>query len=220
MNLRKFIIIATLFYTATAVVALGFISNWFREGLALGESVIVTTLVLGVIAAVIVAIIAWWKDNEWLAVVLVAIILGSGWYVAQTHHKAYGEWLPSLAPAEVETSGTATLNVNGQNLSYRLELHNPGTVAHREYLIVTRAGQERRIRLPLFDDARSGYVSAKTPADWIVLHPTENTDVVRAETGRFLFVRKSFRVDLRTGEATALAVKPENQAEQRPPRQT
>jgi hypothetical protein len=95
-------------------------------------------------------------------------------------------------------------------LSYRLELHNPGTVAHREFLIVTRGGQERRIRLPVFDDARSGYVSAKAPSDWIVLHPTSDADVVQAETGRFLFARKSFRVNLRTGEVSALAVKSEN----------
>jgi hypothetical protein len=48
--------------------------------------------------------------------------------------------------------------------------------------------------------ARSGYVSAKTPSDWIVLQPTADADVVQAETGRFLFARKSFRVNLRTGE--------------------
>lgn len=208
--MRKFVVIITLLYIAAVAAALGFLSDWFREGLALGESVIATTLALSAIAAVIVAVIAYWKDNEWLAVVLVAIILGSGWYVAKTHHKAYGEWFPSFTSAEVETSGTATLNANGQNLSYRLELHHPGTVAHREFLIVTRGSQERRIRLPVFDDARSGSVSAKSPGDWIVLQPTEDTDVYRAETGRFLFVRKSFRVNLRTGEVTVLAVKSES----------
>ena len=208
--MRKFVVIVTLLYIAAVAVALGYLSNWFREGLALGESVIATTLALSAIAAVIVAIIAYWKDNEWLAVVLVAIILGSGWYVGKAHHKAYGEWFPSFESAEVETSGTATLNANGQNLSYRLELHNPGTVAHREYLVVTRGGKDQRIRLPVFDDARSGYVSAKAPGDWIVLHPTADTDVYRAETGRFLFVRKSFRVNLQTGEVTALAVKSQN----------
>jgi hypothetical protein len=208
--MKKLIVIITVLYTAVAVAALGFLSNWFREGLALGESVIVTTLLLSLPAVLLIGVIAWWKDNEWLAVVLVAIILGSSWYVAKTHHAAYGEWFPSLASAEVETSGNATLNTNGQNLSYRLELHNPGTVAHREYLVVTRGGQEQRIRLPVFDDTRSGYVSAKTPSDWIVLLPTENTDVYRAETGHFLFVRKSFRVNLRTGEVSALAVKSEN----------
>lgn len=208
--MRKFIVIITLLYTAVAVAALGIISNWFREGIAFGESVIVTALLLSLPAVLLVAVIAWWKDNEWLAVVLVAIILGSGWYVAKTHHDAYGEWLPSLASAEVETSGNATLNTNGQNISYRLELHNPGTVAHREYLVVTRGGQERRIRLPVFDDTRSGYVSAKTPNDWIVLHPTEDVDLFRVETGRFLFVRKSFRVNLRTGKITILAAKSEN----------
>ena len=41
--MRKFVVIITLLYT---VAARGFISNWFRDQLTLGESVIVTTLVL------------------------------------------------------------------------------------------------------------------------------------------------------------------------------
>lgn len=208
--MRKFIVIVTLLYTAAAVVALGFLSNWFREGLTFGESVIVTTLVVSLPAVLLVAISAYWKYNEWLTILLVAVIIGSGGYVLKTHHDAYGEWLPSFTPTEVETSGTATLNINGQNLSYRLELHNPGTVTHREYLVVMRGGKDQKIRLPLFDDARSGYVSAKAPGDWIVLHPTEDVDLFRAETGRFLFARKSFRVNLRTGEVTALATKSQN----------
>jgi hypothetical protein len=206
--MRKFIVIITLLYTLAAVAALGFISNWFRDQLTLGESVIVTTLVLSLPTVLILAVIAYWNEhNQWFTLLLVVVILGSSGYVIKTHHDAYGEWLPSPVSAEVETSGTATLNTNGQNMLYRLELHNPGTVAHREYLVVTRSGQERRIRLPVFDDARSGYVSAKAPSDWIVLHPTTDADVVQAETGRFLFVRKSFLVNLRTGEVTALAMK-------------
>jgi hypothetical protein len=38
----------------------------------------------------------------------------------------------------------------------------------------------------------------------------QDADVVQAETGRFLFVRKSFRVNLQTGEVTALAMKSQN----------
>ena len=209
--MKKLIVIITVLYTVAAVAALGFISNWFRDQLTLGESVIVTTLVLSLPTVLILAVIAYWNEhNQWLTLILVVVILGSSGYVIKTHHDAYGEWLPSPASADAETSGTATLNTNGQNLSYRLELHNPGTVAHREYLVVTRGGQERRIRLPVFDDARSGYVSAKAPSDWIVLHTTPDADVVQAETGRFLFVRKSFRVNLRTGEVTVLSMKLQN----------
>jgi hypothetical protein len=150
---------------------------------------------------------AWWKYNEWLTLLLVAVILGAGGYVLKLHHDAYGEWLPTHVSADTETSGTAVLNAHGQTVRYRLELHNPGTVAHREYLVVTRAGQERRIRLPVFGDARSGYVSAKTPNDWIVLRPTPDANVYTAETGQFLFVRKSFQVNLQMGEAVALSGK-------------
>jgi hypothetical protein len=60
----------------------------------------------------------------------------------------------------------------------------------------------------LFGDARSGYVSAKNPNDWIVLRPTPDADVYTAETGGFLFVRKSFTVDLLTGKVTAASSLP------------
>lgn len=206
--MRKFIVIITLLYTAAAVAALGFISNWFREGLALGESTIVTTLVISVPAALLIAILAWWKYNEWLTLVLVAVILGTGGYVLKRHHDAYGEWLPTQLSADTETSGTAVLNAHDQTIRYRLELHNPGTVSHREYLIVMRDGREQRIRLPLFGDARSGYVSAKNPNDWIVLRPTSDANVYAAETGGFLFIRKSFTIDLQTGKVTAASTLP------------
>jgi hypothetical protein len=206
--MRKFIVIITLLYTAAAVAALGFISNWFREGLALGDSAIVTTLAISVPAALLIAILAWWKYNEWLTLLLVAVIFGAGGYALKLYHDAYGEWLPTNVSADTETSGTAMLNAHGRTIRYRLELHNPGTVAHREYLVVTRDGREQRIRLPLFGDARSGYVSAKNPNDWIVLRPTADTDVYTAETGQFLFVRKSFTVDLQAEKVTAVSSLP------------
>ncbi|MEW6331421.1 MAG: hypothetical protein AB1560_08180 [Pseudomonadota bacterium] len=206
--MRKFIVTITLLYTAAAVAALGFISDWFREALAFGDSAIVMTLAISVPTALLLAILAWWKDNEWLAVLLAAVILGAGGYALKLHHDAYGEWLPTNVSADTETSGTAMLNAHGQTLRYRLELHNPGSVTHREYLVITRGDEQRRIRLPLFGDARSGYVSAKSPADWIVLRPTPDANVYAAETGPFLFVRKSFTVDLRAGKATAVSSLP------------
>ena len=208
--MKKLIVISTTLHTIAAVAALGFISNWFRDALTFGESVIMTTLILSLPTVLILAVIAYWNEhNQWLTLLLVVVILGSSAYVIKTHHDAYGEWLPSLASADIETSGNATLTGNGQHLSYRLELHNSGSVAHREFLIVTRAGKERRIRLPIFDDMRSGYVSAKTPSDWIVLQATEDANIYRAETGRFLFSRKSFKVNLQTEEATVLSEKNE-----------
>ena len=76
--MRRFVIIITLLYTAVAVAALGFLSNWFREGLALGESVIVTTLLLSLPAVLLVGVIAYWNEhNQWFTLLLVVVILGS-----------------------------------------------------------------------------------------------------------------------------------------------
>lgn len=207
--MRKLLVSVTLLYVAAVAAALGYLTGWFREELVLGGSAIVTILAASLPAVVLIAVAAWWKDSEWLTWLLVAVMLGAGGYVLKLHHDAYGEWLPTRLDAEIETSGTAVLHAHGLTLHYRLELHKPGTVAHREYLIVARDGKEQRFRLPLFGDARSGYISPKTPGDWIVLHPTADADIYTVETGGFLFVRKSFHVNLRTGKVAALSGKSE-----------
>ena len=51
--MKKLIVIITVLYTVAAFAALGFILNWFRDQLTLGESVIVTTLVLSLPAVLI-----------------------------------------------------------------------------------------------------------------------------------------------------------------------
>jgi hypothetical protein len=206
--MRKLIVIVTLLYTAAAVAALGWLSDGFREVSFLTGSPIAVALAAGVPSALIVAVIAYRQYNEWLVLVLLAIVIGSSGYVANVHHERFGTWLPAIASAEVASSGTATLTAHGQTLRYRLDLHDPGTVAHREFLVVTRGGKESRLRLPIFDDARSGYVSARSPDDWIVLEPTADADVYRVRTGEFLIVRKEFRVNLGTGEVTTRAAAP------------
>lgn len=206
--MRKFIVIVALLYTTMVVVVLGFVSNWLRDSILLEGSVIASTLIFSIPVVLIVAVMAYRRENEWLTLALVVIVLGSSAYVGKAHRDAFGTWFPTFSSGTVESSGTAVLNALGQTLQYRLELHNPGTLTHREYLVVKHGATDRRIRLPVFDDARSGYVSVKMPSDWIVLHPTSNPKVYRVEIGRFLFVRKSFQVNLQTGEVTTLATKP------------
>jgi len=206
--MRKLIVVVTLLYTALAVAALAYLSNGFREVAFLAASPVALSLAAGVVPALVVAVIAYLRLNEWLVLVLIAIVAGSVGMAIKFHHDAYGEWLPSLPAGEVVSSGEATTRVHGRNLRYRLELHNPGSVSHREYLVVLRDGHVSRFRLPLFGEVKSGYIGPKTPADWIVLKPTENADVVDAETGRLLLVQKRFRVNLATGQVNALGVVP------------
>lgn len=206
--MRKLIVTVTVLYLALALAGLGLLSNGFRDAGFLAGSVIAITLAAGIPAALIVALVAYWRYNEWLVLVLLAIVIGSLGFAIKTHQDAYGSWLPSLPAGEVVSSGDATLNAHGGTLRYRLELHNPGSVSHREYLSVVRDGKETRIRIPLFGEAKSGYIGPKTPADWIVMRATGDADVYEAETGRFLMARKNFRVNLKTGTATVHGAAP------------
>src|SRR3989344_7735475 len=202
--MRKLIVTVTLLYLTLALAGLWLLSDGFRDVAFLTGSVIAITLVAGIPAALIVAVVAYRQYNEWLVLVLLVIVIGSLGFVAKKHHDAFGSWLPSLPVGEAVSSGDATLSAHGGTLRYRLELHDAGGVSHREYLVVSRGGKEQKIRLPLFDEARSGYIAPKLPADWIVLKATDHADVYRVETGRFLLVRKSFRVNLKSGEVTTL----------------
>ncbi len=206
--MRKLIVAVTLLYVAVALAGLWLISNGFQDVAFLTGSTIAITMAAGIPAALIVAIVAYRQYNEWLVLVLLAIVIGSLGFVAKKHHDAFGSWLPSLPAGEAVSSGDATLNAHVGTVRYRLELHDAGGVSHREYLVVSRGGKERKIRLPLFDEARSGYIAPKTPADWIVLKATDHADVYRVETGRFLLTQKSFRVNLKSGEVTTLTVAP------------
>ncbi|MEK6551802.1 MAG: hypothetical protein AABZ50_09250 [Pseudomonadota bacterium] len=206
--MRKLIVTVTLLYLTLALAGLWLLSGGFRDVAFLTGSAIGITLVAGIPAALIVAIVAYRQYNEWLVLVLLAIVIGSLGFVAKKHHDAFGSWLPSLPAGEVVSSGDATLSAHGGTVRYRLELHDAGGVSHREYLVVSRGGKERKIRLPLFDEARSGYIGPKTPADWIVLKATDHADVYRVETGRFLLTKKSFRVNLKSGEVTTLTAAP------------
>lgn len=205
--MRKLIVLVTFTYLALALAGLWLISNGFRDVAFLTGSTIAISLVAGIPAALMVAIVAYRRYSEWLVLVLLAIVIGSLGFAIKQHHDAYGRWLPSPA-GEVVSSGDATLKAHGGTIRYRLELHDAGAVSHREYLVVARGGKERKIRLPLFDEAKSGYIGPKTPADWIVMTVTGDADVYRVETGRLLLTRKSFRVNLKSGEVATLTASP------------
>lgn len=202
--MRRFIAIVTLSYLAAVAGALAFLSHGFREDVSFESSIVIAPLVISGLVILIVAVFAFWQRSRSLTLVLVAIAIGSIIYIGNVHYDAFGAWFPPLATDSViESSGVATLSAHGNTVRYRLELHNTGNVNHREYLIVARGGKEQRIRLPLLDDTNSGYVSAKSPNDWIVLLPSDDADVYEARSGRLLLVRKAFRVNIRTGEVAA-----------------
>jgi len=201
-GMRKIILLVTLLHLALAATGIAYISNWFRDDLLMHRSVFLVPIVISSVSVLIVAVFAFWQRSHFLTLGLVVIAAGSAAYIGNLHHDTYGSWFPTFAPAQVESSGVAILKTHGETLRYSLELHNTGEATHREILVVTRHGQDRRIVLPIFSDNQSGFVSPKTPQDWILLNSTGDADVFDVRTGRLLMVRKSFRVNLRTGEVT------------------
>lgn len=206
--MHKAVLILSMLYLAAVAAVLGYLSDWFSYPRALGDSFLVLPLAVGAVAVLVVMLFAVGRKDFVLDVLPLFIVAGSLAYVANEHHSVYGSWLPDLFENRIETSGEASLSAHGQTIRYRLDLHYPGTAAHREYLVVTRNGAEQRLRLPLFKDARSGYVSPKQPRDWIVLRATTDPEIFEADIGRLLLVPKSFRFNLQSGAVKVEASKP------------
>jgi hypothetical protein len=206
--MRKFVLILSVLYLVAVVAAFGYLSDWLNYPRALQESFVVIPLAVGAAAVLVVLVLAIGRPDILWDMLLLAAVLGSVGYVANENHNLYGSWWPDVVPMRTESSGEGTLRAHGEDISYRLELHHPGSLAHREYLVLRRAGREQRLRLPLFRDTRSGYVSAKQPSDWIVLRAGKEAEVFELETGRLLLVSMRLQVNLASGEVSALEPKP------------
>ena len=200
--MHKAILTLSVLYLAAIMAAFGYVSDWFSYPRAL-ESFFVFPLAVAAVALLVIMLFAVGRKDFLWNVLALFIVVGSFAYVANEHHGLYGSWLPELMESRVETSGDAVLTAHGQTIRYRLEMHHPSSVVHREYLVVTRASTEQRVRLPLFQDTRSGYVSPKQPADWIVMRATTDSEIFEADTGRLLPAAKSFRINLQSGSVKA-----------------
>ncbi len=201
--MRKFVIASVSVYVAGMMSMLGLLSNWFRYGLSLEAMLVSAVIVGGGVAVLVVASVAFKRPCRATIVVLCVAELGSAACAGALHRNAFGTWTPPLQLHHIEASGYATLETRGQLLRYAVELRDPFSSVHEEFLVINRRGDELRIRLPIFAEIPGGYFAATQPQDWVVLLPTDDKNVFIAEIGSSLS-EKRFRVDLTSRAVTVL----------------
>jgi hypothetical protein len=186
----------------------GALSNWFRYRLSLEATVTIVPLVAACIVLLVIIAVARRQATARAVGSAVAIAVAGMILAVVAHHQAFETWLPALSREHVESSGTAVLRAHGEDVSYRLELHNPFAASHSEVLVITRGNEVHRIPVRVFEGAVGGYVSPATPNDWIILEPTSNLDVYEFKTTSYLGAPRVFRLDLRRNDALPMASAP------------
>lgn len=203
LNMRKLVVAAVLLYAAGAIAMICLLSNWFRYSLSLEAMLVAAVIITGGTVVLTVGAIAFKRPSRALVIMLLVTVLGFCAWITAMHRSEFGTWIPPLQFHHVVTSGYATLATRGEMLRYGVELRDPFSSAHEEYLVVDWSGGKREIRLPIFDHAPSGYGGAAETRDWVVLLPTDNENVFVAQIGSYLS-DKRFRVDISTGDVTVL----------------
>lgn len=200
---RALSLLVALLVLAAAIVIVGLLTNWLRYGLSL-EGLFVLASVLVVVG--IVFVICYFSYTRYsysgLVGAVFAAIAGTG-FVLYVYDKSIGG-LPQLYVSHIERSPPAVLETSKGPLKYWLEIQNPHSSQHAEFLVVER-GKQVRIPIQIFTGAITGYLSPTKPSDWVTLTNTEEPDVMILVLGpSFASNNQRFKIDLASEKATKL----------------
>jgi hypothetical protein len=181
------------------LVYLALLSNWFRYGFSLEAMFVAIPLLLGVLISSVFALLAY-RSNSIRLVVLGFIAAGvTGLLVVAMQLHAFGK-MPSLYVTDLEKSPTGRIVTRQGALDYWIELKNPFVISHSEYVVIRRDAKEHRFKVPIFNEAVGGYVSAGSVTDWGQLETTADSDVYIMKIGPHLpSCGHTFRINVRTG---------------------
>lgn len=182
--IRIYSLLLGLLFLAAGVVLCGLLTNWFRYGLSLEGTVVVITTLITVAIVVPVSCISYLRNSGGvLGVGAIAAVIGVI-IVLLVYDKAIGG-LPRFYLSHVEKSPPETVQTQRGALKYWIEIQNPFSSKHAEFLVVY-AGREMRIPIQIFIDSSKGYMSAAKPSDWATLSPTSDPNIAILTLGPFL----------------------------------
>jgi hypothetical protein len=201
--IRALALLLVLLILGAALLLCASLTNWFRYSLSLEATLVLAAAVLGIVAIAIVSYVAYTKNSTgWIAAdafIAVASIAA----VLLVHDHAIGG-LPRLHASHREKGPPAVLQTQRGEINYWIELQNPFSADHAEFLVL-KDGKERRIPIEVFSGPTTGYASAAKPADWATLSLTPDPNIAVLTVGPLLSPsNQRFRIDLTTGTATRL----------------
>lgn len=199
-QLSLFLVLAFLLGSITLC---GLLTNWFRYGLSLEAAVVFVAIVVSCAVVLVVCSISYTQNNARLAGVAVATVIVSIAFVLVVYNQTMGG-LPKFYLSHIVRSPPDVIQTTDGRLRYWVELRNPFSRQHEEYLMV-RDGETKGIKLQLYTKAVGMYVGATKPSDWSTLTPTKDPNIAIFTTGPSLAVdSRRFQVNLAVGTATVL----------------
>jgi len=192
--------LAILFIIA-AILLLGLLTNWFRYSLSLEAIFVIAAVCIAVVLVIWLSYVTYARNSGGFLGATAAVAIVSAAIVLLVHDNTIGG-MPHLALSHVEKSPPAVLQAQRGDIKYWLEIENPFSSQHAEFLVLDD-GKERRIPIQLFVEPSKGYTSAAKSSDWGVLSLTSDSNVLVLTVGPFLSSSsKKFRVDLTISRAT------------------
>src|SRR5215475_12118949 len=115
--------------------------------------------------------------------------------VLLTYREAFGS-LPRFYLAHKEKSPPAALQTTQGSIKYWIEIENPFSAHHAEFLVVEN-GSAKRIPIQVFAGPAAGYSSATKADDWGTLSSTSDPNVAILTLGPSLSPSGGkFRIDI------------------------
>jgi hypothetical protein len=184
-------------YGAYGLLVAGLMTNWFRYSLSHEDAILLRHLITIslVVIGMHLAILMLPKRSLVTKIMPFTVTLVAVGILALLMHETHGRYFPLWQTSQLERNGVQGLTMKEGEVFYHLELENPFSSSHREYLILKSKKREIRIALPLFHRSIGGYIPATKPADWCTLEQSGDPNVFILHTT--LYLRKaSFQIDL------------------------
>lgn len=173
----------------------GLLTNWFRYKLSLEATFVVVPLVVGAFISILLAVVAYTKGSPKIFFGAVAVALVAAGIVVIVQMHVFGQ-IPTFFTKHIEKSPVGCLVTPQGDLEYWIELENPFTSAHREYLLVRRGHEQYRVPVPIFDSTQAAFVSPVNVTDWGRLEVTTNPEIFILILGPSLIREGRFQINL------------------------
>lgn len=192
-----------LFVWLVSASYLALLTNWFQESLSLEGSMVALPLIVAVALVTVLAAVSYFFNSKYfLWAALVAAVAGGG-FVVHRQLDAFGG-MPSFYMTRVNKSPMGIIKSPKGEIDYWIELINPFTKRHREYLMVKQGDTFHSIQVPIFLGPAKGYVEASKVEDWGKLAKTTKRDVFIFTVNKAFSPAGRFRVNLATGKVVKI----------------
>ncbi len=182
---------------------LAILTNWFQEGLSLEASMVATPLFINAALTTFLTVWAYFSQSKvllWMG--FLAAIIGGG-FVVHRQMVVFGE-MPSLNMNQVSKSPVGVLQTQKGEVDYWIELKNPFTTGHAEFLMIKQGSDYHTVTVPIFNGPTRGYAEAAKVEDWGKLAPTAKPDLFIFTVNKSLSSAGRFRVNLKTEKAVKM----------------